>query len=289
MGARAAEDTGLGEGFEEHRARLRTVARRMLGSWPEADDAVQQTWVRFSHAGTDGVENLGAWLTTILVRVCLNLLRARAARPEDPVPGPVGCRAGQERDLPCPEQDALLAESAGQALAVVLGTLAPAERLVFVLHDIFDIPFADIAPMVGRSEIAARQLASRAHRRLGRADDRAPVAAEDAGVAAQQAVVDAFFAASRAGDFDGLVALLDPDVVLRSHGAATRPAALIEIRGAAAIARRSRRGVTPASEVLPMQVNGAAGMLIVASGHPVLVLAFTVADGRIIAIDGWSM
>jgi RNA polymerase sigma-70 factor (ECF subfamily) len=282
MGGRAAEGAWLAERFEEHRGHLRAVAYRMLGSLPEADDAVQDAWVRFSKAEADGVQNLGGWLTTIVARICLNMLRARAARPEDPagvhVPDPVIGRA----DAPDPETEALLADSVGLALLVVLDTLAPAERLAFVLHDIFDVPFEEIAPMVGRSETAARQLASRARRRVRRAGAPAP----DAGLAAQRAVVDAFFAAARAGDFGKLVALLDPDVVLRADGGAARPQASAVIRGAAAVAQSALMAATPAAELRPVLVNGAAGVIIIVRGRPVALMGFAVTSGRITEIDG---
>jgi RNA polymerase sigma factor (sigma-70 family) len=274
------ENERLLERFEEQRGRLRAVAYRMLGSLPEADDAVQEAWVRCSNAGADGVANLGGWLTTIVARVCLNMLRARAARQEEPVgvhlPDPVI----SHQDAPGPEQQALLADSVGLALLVVLDTLAPAERLAFVLHDIFDVPFEDIAPMVGRSETAARQLASRARRRVQGAGAPAP----DASLTAQRAVVDAFFAAAGTGDFDGLVALLDPDVVLRADGGpAPSPSAVV--RGAAAVAKRAFLAAMPAAQVRPVLVNGAAGAVITVRARPVSLMAFTVTGGRIAAID----
>jgi RNA polymerase sigma factor (sigma-70 family) len=284
MGGRTAEGAWLAERFEEHRGHLRAVAYRMLGSLPEADDAVQEAWVRFSNAGADGVENLGGWLTTIVARICLNVLRARAARPEEPagvhVPDPVISRG----DTPDPENEALLAESVGLALLVVLDTLAPAERLAFVLHDVFDVPFEEIASMVGRSEAAARQLASRARRRIQAAG--APV--PDTSLAAQWAVVEAFFAAARGGEFGRLVALLDPDVVLRSDGGPAHPKASAVVRGAAAVARRARVGAIPEAELRRVLVNGAPGAVVVLRGRPVLLMAFTVAGGRITEIDGIS-
>jgi RNA polymerase sigma factor (sigma-70 family) len=269
----------LAERFEQHRGHLWAVAYRMLGSLPDADDAVQEAWVRFSHTGADGVENLGGWLTTILARICLNMLRARAARPEQPagvhVPDPiVSCE-----DAPDPEQEALLAESVGLALLVVLDTLAPAERLAFVLHDIFQVPFEDIAPMVGRSPIAARQLASRARRRVQAAGAPTP----DAGLAAQRAVVDAFFTAARTGDFGKLVALLDPDVVLRADGGPTLPQASALIHGAAEVAKRALLAGMPGAQMRPVLVNGAA---ITVNGRPVTLMAFAVTAGKISAIDG---
>jgi RNA polymerase sigma-70 factor (ECF subfamily) len=279
-GVREEETTALlGERFEEHRGRLRAVAYRMLGSLEEADDAVQDTWVRFSAAGADQVENLGGWLTTIASRVCLNTLRARAARPETlagaRVPDPVLSPA----DGPTPEQEALLADSVGLALLVVLDRLTPAERVAFVLHDVFDFPFGEIAPMLDRTPEAARQLASRARHRVKAAGAREP----DGTVAAQQAVVTAFFAAARAGDLAGLVELLDPEVVLRTDGFNAAPAVL---RGAVTVAGAALGGASPHAEFRPVLVNGAAGMLITLRGRPVGLMAFTVAGGRITAVDG---
>src|SRR5947207_10408790 len=222
----------LADRFEEHRAHLRAVAYRMLGSLAEADDAVQDTWLRLSRSGAGRVENLGGWLTTIVARVCLNMLRSRNLRREESfgvhVPDPV---IGSESELQ-PEEEAVLADSVGLALLVVLDTLTPAERLAFVLHDMFDLPFEEIAPMVGRPPAAARQLASRARRRVKGAEVPAP----DPDLARQREVVDAFFAAAREGEFDALVALLHPDAVLRSDFGARRPPAPVEVRGAAAVA-----------------------------------------------------
>ena len=275
----AVSDTWLVERFEEHRGRLRAVAYRMLGSLDEADDAVQETWLRFSAAGADQVENLGGWLTTIASRVCLNTLRARAARPETlagaRVPDPVLSPA----DGPTPEQEALLADSVGLALLVVLDTLTPAERVAFVLHDVFDFPFLEIAPMLDRTPEAARQLASRARHRVKAAGAREP----EGSVAAQQAVVNAFFAAARAGDLAGLVALLDPEVVLRTDGFAAGPAVL---RGADTVAGAALGGASPHAEFHPVLVNGAAGMLITLRGRPAGLMAFTVVGGRITAVYG---
>ncbi len=218
----------LADRFEEQRGHLRAVAYRMLGSLTEADDAVQDAWLRLSQSRADEVENLGAWLTTVVGRVCLNVLRSRNVRREEPlgvhVPDPV---ISPEREL-WPEEEALLADSVGLALLVVLDTLAPAERLAFVLHDMFGLPFEEIAPMVGRTPAAARQLASRARRRVKGADVPAP----DPDLARQRRVVDAFFLAARGGDFDALVAVLDPDVVLRIDAGAERPAASMVTEGA---------------------------------------------------------
>jgi RNA polymerase sigma-70 factor (ECF subfamily) len=269
----------LAERFEEQRPRLRAVAYRMLGSLDEADDAVQEAWVRCAAAGADDVINLGGWLTTIVTRVCLNALRARAARPEDlagaRVPDPVLSPA----DGPTPEQEALLADSVGLALLVVLDTLTPAERVAFVLHDVFDVPFGEIAPMLDRTPDAARQLASRARHRVRAAGAHAP----DAGIAAQRAVIDAFFAAARAGDLATLVELLDPDVVLRTDGFNAGPAVL---RGAAAVSSAAAGGGSPHIELHHVLINGAAGVLITLRGRPAGLMAFTVAGGKIVAVDG---
>jgi RNA polymerase sigma factor (sigma-70 family) len=272
-------DAWLAERFEEHRGRLRAVAYRMLGSLEEADDAVQESWVRFSSAGADQVVNLGGWLTTIVTRVCLNTLRARAARPESlagpRVPDPVLSPATG----PTPEQQALLADWVGLALLVVLDTLGPAERVAFVLHDVFDVPFGEIAPMLDRTPEAARQLASRARHRVRTAGRHEP----EGPVAAQRAVVDAFFAAARAGDLAGLIELLDPDVVLRTDGFAGAPALL---RGAGAVAGAVLGQASPHAEFRPVLINGAAGVLVALRGRPAALMAFTVAGGRIAAVDG---
>ena len=275
------EHEWLADRFEEHRPHLRAVAYRMLGSLAEADDAVQDTWLRLTRAGADEVENLGGWLTTVVARVCLNMLRSRATRREEPLgphlPDPVISPPGTLQ----PEEEALLADSVGLALLVVLDSLSPAERLAFVLHDMFELPFDEIAPMVGRSPTAARQLASRARRRVRGAELPAP----DPDLARQRAVVDAFFLAARGGDFDTLVSLLDPDVVLRSDFGARRPAAARVTRGAAAVARQALIGALPTAHLHPALVNGAAGVVVTVSGRPFAVLGFTVTDGRIVEID----
>ena len=275
------ENEWLAERFEEHRAHMRAVAYRMLGSLAEADDAVQDAWVRVSRAGAGEVENLGGWLTTIVARVCLNVLRSRGARREDAVgahvPDPVVIPEGA---LP-PDEEAVLADSVGLALLVVLDTMAPAERLTFVLHDMFDLPFEEIAPMVGRSPAAARQLASRARRRVRGAEVPAP----DADLARQRDVVDAFFLAARGGDFDALVALLDPDVVLRADfGARRRPPSRV-VHGAEDVARQALMFSVPAAELHPALVNGAAGVVVTVHGRPFAVMGFTVTEGRIVEID----
>jgi RNA polymerase sigma-70 factor (ECF subfamily) len=276
-----AESEWLVEGFEKNRPRLRAVAYRMLGSLAEADDAVQETWLRLRRSDASGVDNLGAWLTTIVARVCLNVLRSRNTRREEPmgmnVPDPVISRVNGTN----PEDEALLADSVGLALLVVLQTLTPAERLAFVLHDMFDLPFEEIAPVVGRSPATARQLASRGRRRVRGADIRVP----DPDVARQREVVDAFFAAARRGDFDALVAILDPDVVLRSDGGTARPDASVVLRGAAAVAGRTLTIDQPSEPKLPILVNGAAGVVVTQGGQPVAVIGFTVSRGKIVEID----
>jgi RNA polymerase sigma factor (sigma-70 family) len=274
------EHDWLAERFEEHRTHLRAVAYRMLGSLSEADDAVQETWLLLSRADTSDVENLGGWLTTVTARVCLNVLRSRASRREEPlevhVPDPIVSSASG----PDPEQEALLADSVGLALLVVLETLAPAERLAFVLHDVFAVPFDEIAAIVGRSPTAARQLASRARRRL---QGEAP--APDADLTRQREVVDAFFAAARGGDFEALVAVLDPDVVLRSDGGVLRRGASVVVHGAEAVAAQALTFARLSPFVRPALVNGAAGVVVAPHGRPVSVMGFTVRDGRIVAID----
>jgi RNA polymerase sigma-70 factor (ECF subfamily) len=275
------EDPWLAERFEQERPHLRAVAYRMLGSPSEAEDAVQDAWLRVSRAGAEGVENLGGWLTTIVARVCLNLLRARNTRREESlgvhVPDPVVSADGTHR----PDDEVVLADSVGLALLVVLDTLTPAERLAFVLHDMFGLPFEEIAPMVDRSPAAARQLASRARRRVRGAEVPAP----DADLTRQRVVVDAFFAAARGGDFEGLVAVLHPEVVLRADGGVTRPAFTTVVRGAEAVAQRAIMFAAPAAELHTVLVNGAAGVVVTVSGRPVSVMGFTVTEGRIVAID----
>jgi RNA polymerase sigma factor (sigma-70 family) len=265
------------ERFEEHRPRLRAVAYRMLGSLSEADDAVQEAWLRFSR--TDGIENAGGWLTTVVARICLNLLRAREQRREDPVglhmPDPVISRP----DGPDPEQEALLADSVGLALLVVLDTLTPPERLAFVLHDMFAVPFEEIAPLLERSPAATRQLASRGRRRVREA----PV--PDPDLASQRQAVGAFLAASRDGDFDALLAVLDPDVVLRADGGTARAGRSVVLRGARTVAGQAFTGARFAPFVRPALVNGVAGIVVVARGRLLSVMGFTVVGGRIVAID----
>jgi RNA polymerase sigma factor (sigma-70 family) len=259
----------LAKRFEAHRARLRAVAYQTLGSASEADDAVQEAWLRLSRSDPGSIENLGGWLTTVVARVCLNMLQSRRERPAGiHLPGSVVSDANGTD----PEAEALLADSIGPALLVILHTLPPAERLAFVLHDMFAVPFDDIAPIVGRSPAAARQLASRARRRV---QGVAPVLDSDLG--RQRAIVDAFLTAARNGDFDALLEALDPDVVVRSNGAEAA-------RGAATVARRAL-AARFAQVSLPALINGAVGVVIAAEGRPISLMAFTVTGAKIAAID----
>lgn len=270
----------LAERFEENRSHLRAVAYRMLGSVSEADDAVQEAWLRLSRSGVSGVENLGGWLTTVVGRVCLDQLRMRKARREDPldfhVPEPVVSRL----DTVDPEQEALLADSVGLALLVVLETLAPAERLAFVLHDMFAMPFDEIAPIVDRTPAAARQLASRARRRV---QGSAP--APDTDLARQREVVDAFLAASRGGDFEALLAVLDPDVVLRADAGDAPEGVSKLVRGARAVVEQALTFSRFAAFARPALVNGAPGLVTARGGRPFSVMGFTLAHGKIVEIN----
>jgi RNA polymerase sigma factor (sigma-70 family) len=270
----------LTERFEENRTRLRAVAYRMLGSVSEADDAVQEAWLRLSRADTSSVENLAGWLTTVVARVCLNMLRTRESRREDPldvhVPDPIiSSESGGD-----PEQEALLADSVGLALLVVLESLTPAERLAFVLHDMFAVPFEEIAPMIERSPVAARQLASRARRRV---QGQAP--APDPDLTRQREVVDAFLAAARDGDFDSLVAVLDPDVVLRADGGTARARYNVVLHGGRAVAEQAVLAQRLAPFARPALINGTAGVVTATAGRVLSVMGFTVAHGKIVAID----
>ena len=262
------EQDWLAEQFEAERPRLQAVAYRMLGSLSEVDDAVQESWLRLSRSNTSGVLNLGGWLTTVVARVCLDMLRSRESRREEPldmhVPDPIVSHEGGID----PEQEALLADSVGLALLVVLDTLTPAERLAFVLHDLFAVPFDEIAPIVGRSETATRQLTSRARRRV-----QGVAAVPDADLTLQRKVVDAFLAASREGSFDALLAVLDPDVVLRADRAAVQAGALREVRGAAAVAETFSGRARFAQ---PALVNGAVGAMWAPGGRPRVVFGFTI-------------
>lgn len=270
----------LADRFEEHRPRLRAVAYRMLGSHAEADDAVQESWLRVARAGADGVDELGAWLTTVVARQCLNMLRTRTRRREEPldvhVPDPV-VSTGAEVD---PAHQALVADAVGLALQVVLESLDPAERLALVLHDMFAVPFDQIAPIVGRSPAAARQLASRARRAVRRG---APQPDRD--LARQREVVEAWIAASRRGDFDALVTLLDPDAVLRVDGGVRGVGVSKVVGGAADIAGQAVIFAREARFARPALVNGTVGIVSGPAGRPGAVMAFTIADGRVHRID----
>jgi RNA polymerase sigma factor (sigma-70 family) len=260
----------LAERFEAHRPRLRALAYQTLGSTTEADDAVQETWLRLSRSDSGTIENLGGWLTTVVARVCLNMLAARRDEPVGVVlPEPVASDA----DGSGPEHEALLADSIGPALLVILHTLAPAERLAFVLHDIFAVPFDEVAAVVGRSPAAARQLASRARRRV---QDVAPVTGTD--LPRQRAITDAFLTAARDGDFGALLEALDQDVVLRSNGAEV-------LRGASAVAARAFPFTRIAQVTVPALVNGAVGIITAADRKPVTLVGFTITGQKITAID----
>lgn len=268
----------LTDRFERHRPRLRAVAYRMLGSVSEADDALQEAWLRIRDEDLETVANMQAWLTTIVGRVCLNMLRSRKARREElsvHVPDPVVSFEGEGL-----ENEALLAESVGLALLVVLEALTPAERLAFVLHDVFGVPFADIATVLDRSEAATQQLASRARRRVHNSPE------PDRDLSRQRRVVDAFFAASRDGDFDALLEVLDPDVELRIDGGILRADASRVLHGADAVARHTATYSTLYPFVRPALVNGAAGVVVAPDGRRVFsVMAFTVTNGKVVQID----
>lgn len=267
----------LAERFEQHRFRLRAVALRMLGSASEADDAVQEAWLRLSRSDVSGVQDLGRWLTTVVGRVCLDLLRSRRARREEPVAGPIPDTTQPLAYAADPEQEALLGESVGLALLVVLDTLAPAERLAFVLHDIFAVPYAEIAPLVDRSTAATKMLASRARSRVRHSGTVA-----DSGAPRQRAVVRAFLAASRNGDFDALLALLDPGVVFRADGTARQAGAPADLDGATAVAGRFCGRARGARLAL---IDGAAGAVWAPGGKPAGAFRFTLANGQIVAIE----
>src|SRR2546421_732256 len=271
------EHDWLAEQFEAERSHLRAVAYRMLGSLSEADDAVQESWLHLSRSNTSGVENLGGWLTTVVARVCLDMLRSRNSRREEPLGAHAPDLIVSSEGGIDPEHEALLADSVGLALLVVLDTLNPAERLAFVLHDLFAVPFDEIAPIVGRSETAARQLASRARRRVQGA-----ATVPDADLTRQREVVDAFLAASRGGDFDALLAVLDPDVVLRADQTAVQSGASREVHGALAVAKQFSGRARAAK---PALVNGAIGLVWAPSGQPPVVFGFTITSGKIVAID----
>jgi RNA polymerase sigma factor (sigma-70 family) len=267
------ETNFLAEQFEANRARLRAVAYRMLGSTSEVDDAVQETWLRLSRSDAGAVENLGGWLTTVVARICLDMLRQRKSRREEPIGPLVPEPAARDEH----ERDAEMADSVGAALLVVLETLAPAERLAFVLHDMFAVPFEEIAPIVGRTPAAARQLASRARRRV---QGTSPVS--DADFSRRKKIVDAFLAAARNSDFEGLLAVLDPDVVLRADDAAQRLGSLAEIRGAAAVAQTFKGRAAAAR---PALVDGALGLAVIFGRKLRIVLRLTFTDDRIAAVE----
>ncbi|KOU22694.1 RNA polymerase sigma 70 [Streptomyces sp. WM6368] len=268
------------ERFEEHRSHLRAVSYRMLGSLAEADDAVQETWLRLSRSDISEVENLGGWLTTVVSRVCLNMLRSRASRREDSMDAYPTDPAGSREDTVDPEQEAVMADSVGLALLVVLDRLAPAERLAFVLHDLFAVPFDEIAPMIEKTPAATRQLASRARRRV----KGAPLVPE-ADLTRRRHVVEAFLAATRGGNFDALVTLLHPDVVLRADTAVVPTPAPILLRGAVTVATSAMAAMQRARATAPALVDGTVGLAMAPLGRLFLVLGFTIEDGLITEID----
>ncbi|TDC80776.1 RNA polymerase sigma factor SigJ [Actinomadura sp. 7K507] len=271
----------LARRFEEHRTHLRAVAYRMLGSLADADDAIQEAWLRLARSQDDDIDNLGGWLTTVVGRVCLDMLRSRRTRGEQPLeprmPDPVVSGDGAD-----PEREALIADSVGLALLVVLESLSPAERLAFVLHDTFGLPFEEIAPIVDRTPAAARKLASRARQRVqGSAPE------PDPDPVAQRRAVDAFLAAARGGDFDTLVALLDPDIVLRADSGKVLPGGMRALYGAGTVAGQAAtfQRMATAAAARPALVNGTAGLVNTIGGELVSIMSFTVANGRIVAID----
>jgi RNA polymerase sigma-70 factor (ECF subfamily) len=266
--------------FERDRGRLRAVAFRMLGASGEADEAVQEAWLRLARSDSEEIENLSSWLTTVVARICLDMLRARRARREEPLSPHVPDPIVSPVDGGDPEHEALVADSVGLAMLGVLETLTPEERVAFVLHDTFSVPFEQVAELIDRSPAAARKAASRARGRV-EAERTEP----DVDLARQREVVDAFFAAAREGDFDALVAVLHPEVVLRSDGGEARPSANHVIRGAAEVAGRAMTFAHLSPFVRPVLVNGVAGVLVAPQGKPFSVMAFTVAGGRVAAID----
>jgi RNA polymerase sigma factor (sigma-70 family) len=279
------DDEWLASQFERQRSRLRAVAYQMLGSHAEADDAVQDAWLRLSRSGTTGIVNLDGWLTTIVARVSLNALRSRNMRREEPlsvhIPDPVISLDEQTQ----PEDEALLADSVGLALLIVLDTLTPDERLAFVLHDMFQLPFEEIAALTGRTPASARQLASRARRRVKGAE-----LTPDSDLSRRRQVVDAFFRAARRGDFDGLLTVLHPDVQLRTDAGARTPAASILIRGSAPVARQVVSGLrigvaNQTAGLVHVLVNGSAGAIITVDGQPFIVLGFAITGGKIVSIE----
>ncbi|MGW4033843.1 sigma-70 family RNA polymerase sigma factor [Streptomyces sp. NPDC004838] len=274
------ERDGLAERFETHRSRLRAVAYRMLGSLTDADDAVQESWLRLSRVHADDIENLAAWLTTVVSRVCLDMLRSRASRQEDPVGQWMPDRIADLGDGGDPEHETVLIDSVGRALLVVLDTLGPAERIAFVLHDMFAVPFGEIAPIVERSTAATKKLASRARQRV-----KGSAALPVADLARHRLVVDAFLAASRSGDLDALLAVLDPDVVRRADRAALPPGVATEARGARNVAEETMVLGRMARFAEPALVNGAVGVVVAPHGRLMRVLALTIEGGRITAYE----
>lgn len=267
----------MGEQFEEQRGRLRGVAYRMLGSLSEAEDAVQEAWLRLDRAGAEGIDNLGGWLTTVVARVCLDVLRSRKSKREEPLEEDAANTIADRKDGIDPEQEAVMADSVGLALLVVLETLGPAERLAFVLHDMFDLPFDEIAGIVGRTPNAARQLASRARRRVqGRR------AAADADVARKREIVEAFLAAARRGDFEALLTLLDPEVVLHADAAAVRVGAR-ESHGAAVLAERAVKAGARAARA--MLIDGEVGVVVAPRGRLRMVMRLTIVEGKIVDVE----
>ncbi|GAA4980305.1 RNA polymerase sigma-70 factor (ECF subfamily) [Nonomuraea thailandensis] len=274
------DDESLTRLFEAQRGQLRAVAYRMLGSVSEADDAVQETWLRLNRTDTGDVRNMGGWLTTVVSRICLNMLRSREHRREDPLEERMPEPVVSSPDGVDPEQEALLADSVGLALLVVLQQLEPTERLAFVLHDMFAVPFDEIAPILDRTPAATRQLASRARRRV-----RGAAPSPDPDVSRQREVVDAFMAAARDGDFDTLVSLLHPDIVLRTDVGPSAARGWNELRGALTVAQQALMFRRMAPYARPVLVNGVAGALMVLDGRTTAVGAFTIADGKILTMD----
>jgi len=269
----------LTERFEQNRDHLRGVAYRILGSVAEADDAVQEAWLRLSRSESSSIENLGGWLTTVVARVCLDMLRARNSRRENELDEQLPIKPAKSSSSPNPEQEALLADSVGLAVMVVLERLAPAERLAFVLHDMFDLSFDEIATIIGRSPVATRQLASRARKRIRGGAPATPA------ISKQKRVVDAFLAALRAGDFNALVSVLDPNLVVRTDPAATTPALPTEIRGAEFWARHAIKTAQGARAARAALINNSVGLVIAPRGHLFRIMRFTFVEGRISEID----
>jgi RNA polymerase sigma-70 factor (ECF subfamily) len=266
--------------FEANRANLRAMAYRMLGSLNEAEDAVQESWLHLSRADISGVEDLGRWLTTVVARICLDKLRSHRSRRENPLDTDTSQPIVSHEDQLSPEREALLAESVGLALLVVLETLAPAERLAFVLHDLFAMPFDEIAPLVGRTPTAARKLASRARRRVHGAD-----MVREADLSRQREVVEAFLTASREGDFEALLALLDPDVVVQADSAAVPPGVSTEVRGASAVLEQAIRFAERARFAQPALVNGAVGVVVAPRGRLLMVVTVVIKDAKLVMIE----